>query len=213
MSKLMELGLVEKIIDTPIRFKPISLSEAISILLDRKKRADAQIQEEANRMIAESSVSDVEEVLNREEPKTFLTSPGDHLAKLLREKVTDLKKSYDVVTFLDEFDGNISSQFRTYKRLSAQGVKIRLIVENLSGQQYSSKLLEKLQENPNFEVKFVRIGIPACLGIYDEREVRISVEKRSDICDSPAYWSNNPVFVALLKSYFEIIWSQCAKSE
>jgi hypothetical protein len=84
------------------------------------------------------------------------------------------------------------------------GFKVRLIVQSLEASQHSSKLLNGLQEESNFKVRFFIGRTPACLAIYD-LEVRISVARDVDVYSVSAYWSNNQVLIALAKSYFESI--------
>ncbi len=205
--KLMEVGLVEKFIDFPIRFKAIPLAEGLSILLKRKKQADSEIQKCAEELLANSPVEDYHAIFKKEEPRLSLVPPGEHLTKLLSEKFINLKKSYDVTTFLTEFDRNINNHYMDYQRLLTKGVTIRCVIENLEGKNIGQSFSDIFQ-NSNFKIKFARKRIPAYLGIYDDREVRISVETNARIYHAPTYWSNNPVFVAISKSYFETLWQR-----
>ncbi len=215
MSKLIELGLVEKIIDSPIRFKAIPLTEGLLMLMERKKRADVEVISKAQRILEEASItsSAYKEVSEDGEQKTLIVPPGDHLSHLMRRRLAGVQKSYDAVTFLDEFDLNLKSNFRTYRQLLTQGVKMRMIVENLEEKHYYSKILVRLLDNPNFKVRYVFTRIPACFGLYDERNLRISVAKKPNLCESSAFWSTASVFVALAKSYFDSIWSQAGDNQ
>jgi sugar-specific transcriptional regulator TrmB len=207
MSKLIELGLIEKIIDSPVRFKPIPLKEGFSILLDRRKRETSEIQRQTQRLLADSLTMDCGEVFEMDTTRTLLVPSGDHLANLLAEKLAAVQKTYDVITFLGEFDRQITECCDNLQKLLARGVTIRSIVENPNQQTYSSKAFQRLQKNPNFKVKFVHGTVPTCMGIYDGREVRFSTAKKINIYDSAAYWSDNHVFISLAKSCFERIWN------
>ncbi len=208
MAKLLDLGLVEKVIDSPIRFRAVSLAEGITILLERKKKEDDEVLLKAEKMLSDAALPSTEQEEDSGEGKTLMVPPGDHLSSLLREKLYNIQKSYDVITFLDELDRNLKSAFKIYQQLLNQGVKIRLIVENLEKRQVSSKLLEKLKQSPNFQIKYAFCGVPACIGLYDNREVRVSIAKKLELCESAAFWSNMPVFVSLAKGYFDAVWNQ-----
>jgi sugar-specific transcriptional regulator TrmB len=207
LSKLMDLGLVEKIIESPNRYRPVPLAEALAILLDRKKREDSQIQRETERMLAESSSLDFGEPFEIEEPRTLLIPSGNHLANMVHERLTNIQRNLDGISFFDEFERRINGYYEEYKRLLAKGVRIRFILENMEEKQFSSKLLDTLKADSNFEVAFVRSRVPACICIYDEQEVQLSIARRVELCASSAYWSNSPVFVALAKSYFDSLWT------
>ena len=208
LSKLMDLGLVEKIIDSPNRYRPVSLAEALSILLDRKKQEDSQIRRETERLLAESSSVDVGEPFAKEEPRTLLIPSGNHLANLMRDRLANLQRNYDGISYLDEFERRLNVYYEDYKRLLARGVRIRFVLENTEDRQFSSNLLDSLNDSSNFEVSFVRSKVPACIGIYDDQDVQVSIARRIDLCAASAYWSNSPVFVALAKSYFDSLWTK-----
>jgi|WetSurMetagenome_2_1015567.scaffolds.fasta_scaffold03757_3 sugar-specific transcriptional regulator TrmB len=213
LSKLMDLGLVEKIILSPNRYRPISLAEALSILLDRKKQEDLMIQRETERLLAESSYVDVGEPFEKEEPRTLLIPSGNHLANMMRERLANLQTNYDGISYFDEFERRINVYYEEYKRLLTKGVRIRFILENPEDKQLSSKLIDSLSANSNFEVTFVRSKVPACIGIYDDKEVQVSIARRTDLCAASAYWSNSPVFVALAKSCFDSLWNKPAQMQ
>jgi sugar-specific transcriptional regulator TrmB len=208
LSKLMDLGLVEKIIDSPNRYRPVSLAEALSILLDRKKQEDSLIKKETERLLEESSSVDVGEPFEKEEPRTLLIPSGKHLANLMRERLTNLQRNYDGISYVDEFERRLNVYYEDYKRLLDKGVKIRFVLENPEDKQLSSNLLDSLNACSNFEVSFVRSKVPACIGIYDDQEVQVSTARRIDLCAASAYWTNSPVFVALARCYFDSLWTK-----
>jgi sugar-specific transcriptional regulator TrmB len=208
LSKLMDLGMVEKIIDSPNRYRPVSLAEALSILLDRKKQKDSLIQREIDRLLAESSSVDVGEPFEKEEPRTLLIPSGNHLANLMRERLANLQRNYDGISYFEEFELRINGYYEEYKRLLDRGVRIRFVLENPEDKLLSSNALDLLSAGSNFEVAFVRSKVPACIGIYDDKEVQVSIARRVDLCAASAYWSNSPVFVALAKSCFDSFWTK-----
>ncbi|MCW4009179.1 MAG: hypothetical protein NWF05_00975 [Candidatus Bathyarchaeota archaeon] len=212
MSKLREYGLVEKLIVSPIRFKAVPLAEGLTILLTRKKREDQEIRQKAQKMIVNFASVEHGDTLETGESRTFLVPSGEHLANLMHERLVALKESYDVVTFFEEFERHSSEYQEEYKKLLSRGVKIRLIIENLTERQHPVALSKMLQRNPAFKVKFFQGRIPACIGIYDSQEVRISTARKTDVYAVSAYWSNNLVLLTLTQSYFEVIWNRPAKS-
>ena len=209
MTKLVELGLVEKIVDSPLRFKAVPLTSGLSILLNMRKKESVEIQKKAQEMITHYSMFDLKEGAAKEEGKTLLVLSANRMSGLLNEKLKGLKKNYEAIMSLGEFEQDIKEHYGLYKRFSADGIAFRFIVELPEGKKYTSKLLKLLQNNPNFNVKFVVGAIPSSIGLYDGQEVRIGLEKNGCDPNSSAYWSNSPIFVTLATTYFETIWSRC----
>jgi len=208
MTKLLEFGLVEKIIDSPLRFKAIPLESGLSALFKRREQENVKIYERAQNLIANYLTSSSEDEISEKEEMTIAVLSADHNANLVSEKLSRVQKSYRAMSFLGEFDRFIKEYHKECKRLLDKGASLRFIVEVPGMQEYSSNLLDSLQRNPNFEVKFVVDKIPASLSIYDDLEVRIGAAGKVYISDGSTFWSNNSAFVALSKSCFEAIWSR-----
>jgi sugar-specific transcriptional regulator TrmB len=205
MSKLVDYGFVEKIIDSPFRYKPILLAEAVSILLKQKQQKDSEIEKKAQELLTASPALNFEAILKGEESKIFLVSSG-RLVNMMTERFIDIKKCYDTITVLSEFDRSINDHYKSYKRLLSRGVPIRCVIENLNNKRYLSKTVDKLKQYDDFKIKFVNVKIPACLGIYDDQEVRIGISE-GESCHLSSYWSRSSVFVGLAKNCFEKLWS------
>jgi sugar-specific transcriptional regulator TrmB len=205
MSRLMDLGLVEKMVDSPIRFKAIPIQEGISILFDRRNQENMELQKQAQKIL-EATIMNCDEVIDEGEPRITLIPAGDHLANLLSEKLGWIEESYNSVTFVNQFERFLTDNYGVCEKLLARGVKLRFIVENQEAKDYSSKSLLSLLSNPNFSVIFVS-SIPACMAIYDDREVRISVSRKVNLSDAPMFFSDNSVFLAIVQSSFDALWS------
>ncbi len=206
MSRLMALGLVEKIIDSPIRFKAIPLQEGLTILFDRRNQENIELQQQAQKIL-ETTVLNYEEVIDEGETRITLIPSGGHLANLLYEKLGKLEKTYDSITFVNQFERFLTDNYGVCEKLLTNGVKMRFIVENPEAKDYSSKLLPSFLMNPNFSIKFVS-SIPACTAIYDDQEVCISVSRKVDLSDSPMYIANSLVFLAIMRDSFEALWNR-----
>jgi sugar-specific transcriptional regulator TrmB len=208
MTRLVEFGLVEKIIASPLRFKANPLESGLSALFKRRELENVKIYERAQNMIANYSTIDNEDRTSEKEEKTIAVLSADHNANLVNEKLSNVQKYYRAMSFLGEFDRFIKEYYKDCKRLLDKGASLRFIVEVPGIQEYSSNLVESLQHYPNFEVKFVADKIPASLSIYDDREVRIGAAGKKYVSDGTTFWSNNSAFVALAKTCFETFWSR-----
>jgi hypothetical protein len=64
-----------------------------------------------------------------------------------------------------------------------------------------------LVKNSNFTLRTYATSFKARFGIYDDKEVFITVLDTPNAWESPALWSNNPAIISILKDYFETKWA------
>jgi sugar-specific transcriptional regulator TrmB len=65
LTGLIDIGLVQRIVDSPVQFKPVPLDEVLCILLKRRKQEDLEIQKVTEELRANSSTKDYQEVFIR----------------------------------------------------------------------------------------------------------------------------------------------------
>lgn len=61
--------------------------------------------------------------------------------------------------------------------------------------------------NSNFEYRYVSVPLKCILIVYDDERCLIETSTEHDVYVTPFIWTNNPVLVALSKSYFEKVWN------
>lgn len=84
-----------------------------------------------------------------------------------------------------------------------KGLTIKILTERNSGLIAS---LAELEKQYAFQIRYTILPLFVNFRIYDNREVVLAVES-SDSNPSPVVWSNNPGFVELAASYFNVEWS------
>ena len=206
LTDLVEDGLVQKIMDSPIKYRSISLEKGLSILLEGRKQEDFEIKKRIKEWLINYPAKDCQTISVSEEPSLFVTNSRLHLNNMLSKKIVNLQKSYDVAMDFAEFDSSISNDCKEYQKLLSRGVRCRIVIESYEGKKYYSKTFESLQKNANFESRLYPVKIPMRLGIYDDREVRIGISTNDRKHRFFTYWSDSPIFVVLAKSWFETLW-------
>ena len=203
LSSLQERGLVEKVIADPAVFKPIPIRDALSVLWEKRKQENSELQ------------TGMKELLHRTAHRWELPEEGEYNFSLIHGKasINKIRKIFDNTQV--SFDVIISLSvvargeiyFQEYiRRMVKRGVRIRQINEEL-GKELQGPKIWKLLKSPNVKARYVRHPIEVSVGIHDNREAIVHVYLKSDNMPvPPSIWSNNPSFVTLCRDHFEKIW-------
>lgn len=210
LPMLEKIGLVRKVIVTPIMYEATPLKEGCQILLNLKK---SELEETEQRSI--ELIKTFDEKIHRsncdEGNESFWLINSK---MLLIEKISlvesTAKKSIDVIGKWGAIRALIFNNTDIYQQAINQGVKIRFITDNPKP---NDKFIEKLtkKSGPLFELRFLEEQLPIRGAIYDGLTANMCVRTIQDQELTPSLWSNNLEFVNLLLSYFDRLWTQTKK--
>jgi hypothetical protein len=143
--------------------------------------------------------------------KFVIASGKEAIIRKSRMVVDRTKESCFIINGLWKNIGYASSLFKeqTIKALKRQ-VKFRVLTEKLPEEQSIHRIYKDCLENPNFEIRFLSAGLPAMLGIYDEKELLVSTCPEKLIADSPMLWTNDQALICAAQTYFDDLWRQAS---
>jgi len=196
MPKLQKMGLVEKIVKTPVEYKAVPIDVVIDSLLEQKDRENAELKNKSAELLASISLQ-------------HKSDPADDFKIML---VPELKNSLDVVITSHKFSSLNFINRTTFCPLLDRGVTLRFVISYI-GAQYPLRTLNNLPESPLLKIRFISGEIHACIGISDGKEVLINAPVKTEFMQSPVYWSNIPCIVGLCKTYFETYWKRAGKQK
>jgi len=216
MPKLERLGLVEKILGKPTKYKPISLEEALSILINyRQEESERKIAELAEKKV--SLLKDLEPLENKkaaaieeEEGSRFILilDRDKSLRKLI--SVTDAaEKEIALTADGSDIQYAVSQGYEDALRSAVmRGVKIRIL---LKIDEVSEPLLYFAKEIEPFkdiiEVRHLEQSRLHIL-VVDNKETSIGTYLNPNTKEVINLWSNNPSFVNAMKYLFEKQWHE-----
>ena len=207
LSKLKKLGLVEEIIKTPREYRAIPINEGVSFLLETKRNQFEKVRAEARMLLKEIKIKKPNEEKQTEESKFVLIPEGKAVIERINTAITNAKMSMDILLSWKRFSRGLASTFAESIEIAwAKNVKMRFIIENPPKSKTAEQLVQFCREKPSCQIRFVRYYPKIVLGIYDEKEVFIIVNPKTDLPGSPALWSNNHSLIALAEDHFEILW-------
>jgi sugar-specific transcriptional regulator TrmB len=205
MLELKEAGLVETILGSPATYKPIPLSETISILMAKKQKEMALIKENSTKLLEgyENKIG-CNDALNSSE--FVLVPKGITSVKKCVSAIENTKSSIDIMTSFKKFNQTILPAFDSIIDAANRGVKVRFIVEEDSADSALSKVFSDFCSNTSCNIKRLPILPQPFIAIYDKTEVQMATSTDQDFTREPILWSNNLVLVKLVRDFFDTIW-------
>lgn len=208
LSDLQEKGLIEKVIAKPAKFRPISVKDAISILLRRKIEHNRQLRRKAKQAFRNLEVDCVKTVPLDENVNFILlskseTNPTGHIDKI-GKAVENAKKTVMGLISFQLFMTVKLMEEDIWKKAVKKGIKFKFIVSGNSDEKEKLALDPRLKNTDNFEVCWTPKLPQATVLLVDEKEAFC---RTGITAESPVLWSTDPSFVAMIKDYLNTKWN------
>ena len=207
LSKLQQLGLVEKLIETPSEYRAIPVDKGVSFLLETKREQYEKVRAEARMMLDTFKITRPKSANQPTRSKFVLIPKGRAVIERLNTAIAQAQISMDLLLSWKRFSRGIASTFaESIESAWAKKVKTRFIVESPLKSKTAEELIRFYREKPCFQMRFIPSHPETIFGIHDRKEMFLIVFSKTDLPDSPALWSNNRSLIALAESRFETIW-------
>jgi len=213
LSSLNKKGLVEKILEKPLKYNAVPLNEGLRILLARRTAKYRKIRAEAQLLLETSEISNSNKSKIVQKPNFALIPKGELVINRINTAIKNAQFSIDLVLSWKRFACGIITTFtENMEKALKRNVEVRFIVEKPPKNKTSKQLIENVRKNPSVQIRFVAEYPKTVFGIYDEKEMFLIVFSKTGLPDSPALWSNNESFIALGRECFEILWHAATQS-
>jgi sugar-specific transcriptional regulator TrmB len=210
LDELQEKGLVERIIDMPTEFKPIPLKDCIHILIKRKKNEISKTQKEAITLLQKFKEKN-SHALQEEEPQ-FILVPEKESSWKIGRAIENAQTSVDTIATLNRFRSGMFEFDEIIRRALKKGIKFRTLTNKPEDGNSLPEIAKALIEDPLFKVRYCNQSLSAILGIFDKKELMISISTVRGLGETPTLFSNNLCLLAIAQSYFETMWLTAMKS-
>jgi sugar-specific transcriptional regulator TrmB len=201
IESLQKLGLVEKNIVKPLKFRSINMRKAIQILLADKGEQYKRTKLKAKSLLARQERNTVEniKIVNAENfvllPKKF--DLRSRIFKALEKASSDIIIINNGCKMIERWGRD---DLRFFKELSRRGVKIRYLT--------NCELEEKDVMGLPMEIRIAPIRPPFNLVLIDKSELFFGILDAQSLELTPHLWSKNSCMIALTEGYFEQIWEK-----
>ena len=212
ISSLLKLGLIEKILGVPIKFKAVPLEDSLNLLLKKETVKHNQLK---------IKIDDVKKNLKHNHKKKLTTDdqfviiPGKkaHIS-WLKNKYNAIQKSiFGILTWKDDKSIQIFCT-NELKRAASRGVKSKILVYVPKNEKTEFYQYLISNDDINNTEKRIISNCPLVLGgIFDQNEVVIGTTVNNPIQNADSvFWSSNPSVVSLFKNYFDELWEKASEA-
>jgi sugar-specific transcriptional regulator TrmB len=211
LSKLQELGLIEKIIKMPLTYRAIPMNKGLTFLLKTKTEQYKKVRAQTRILLDTAKMEKPKKKIG--EPQFVLIPRGRTVIERIKTAIEKAQLSMDFVLSWKMFSRGITSTFAESMEVAwAKNVKIRIIVQNPLESKTVKQLIEFCRKKPFCQIRFIRHHPRTIFKIHDKKEVFIITNSKTDLAGSPTLWSNNPSLIALADDHFEILWHTAIES-
>lgn len=207
-ADLEGLGLSEKVISRPTKFRAVPLEKGVSFLLKQKHKEIETIEVQTQSLLNAFDSSKEEKITEKPE---FVWIPGKEA--FLDEMQNAIKKTQKSINILSSYKrfSNISIFSEALEKAWSRGVKCRIIIGNPEKSRAAEEIFKFISKGSCNEVRFIPSNPETVMNIYDQNEILLITKPNTRITESPALWSNNPSLVSGMKNYFTCLWATAQK--
>jgi sugar-specific transcriptional regulator TrmB len=210
LTELRELSLVEMVIGNPALFRAIPLQEAVAILMERKNQRTRELLAEASELFKLFAVNEVSR-LYQENHQFVLIPKKEALICRIKKVIEGAQESILIISPWRELTQWLFNLHESWEQALKRGVKVQWITEKKEDQRLVTEITRALIKDPNFTLRTESTSSMLRFGIYDGKEVFITVSSTPTATESPALWTNNPAITFIVKDYFETKWQLSAQ--
>lgn len=214
LDALQRLGIVEKILTIPARYRAIPLRNAIELLMEARTREYEKAKVAAELICSlvqrEQQVRTVREL----DAQFILIPEGKTLLNRISSAIESARFSIEIAVSWKRFVQGVTEAFaESLEQIGKKKVKIRAITEKPSNHESAIKVIETFKNKTNGGIRFISQPLVAIFGVYDKKEVFIVSTTEADLRAVSALWSNSKSLVSLVSEYFEHLWSIATEND
>ncbi|MGD6806862.1 MAG: TrmB family transcriptional regulator [Candidatus Bathyarchaeia archaeon] len=203
MLELNQRGLVETILCSPTKYRPLPLNEAINVLMGQKQQEIIDLKEKSKKLLHEYKKK-IKNQMTDAEKQIVILSKGTSGIKKGIQAITTAQKSIEFITSVNRFNQLLFTASEDIVDATNRGVKIRFILDKESINRSLSKIFASFHETASF--KYIADLPQPFIAIYDSKSILMETTDE-DFYQSTMMWSNNPVIVRTIQNYFKLLWA------
>ena len=202
---LEQLGIIERIIASPTKYRPLPLQDALLILFKRKEKETNELLQRTIELYANCKQTEKPVDQDEQQHYAFVLIPDDDALSIrLQKAVEKTQKTVNVMLTQKRLLPWLLNDEIVEKALK-RGITVRVLTDQ-STRPVMPKELVALEKKHSFEIRYSKTPLSICFRIYDGKEVFLTTANTDDYKETPIVWSNNNSFVELAQNYFDAAW-------
>jgi len=216
LSKLQELGLIEKVLGKPVKIRATPVEDGLSILIRREKELAS---ERLSQLVARKSefLKDFEayqvKPVEKEGPDFALVSQREAIVNKWLAMIRNAQRAIDVVVSGHEFYHLFAGFAGPVRKAMRKGARIRVILD-VSAQHDSILRGIEEQKSPagSFDLRYTYQPSSHFI-VVDHEQALVATSGEPPIGNSPYLWTDTINVVKLMQKYFEDLWHVSVSQE
>jgi len=209
LEELHGRSLVQKIIKVPTEYQPLTLSEAIKILIEQRDRETKDIKQRAEKIL--NKVAPPPKTETDQEFFTLIPQ-NDFRTRYVARANISVEKEWVVYTQIERFPITSTAYYETNKKAYDRGVHFRFLLElNRPTDEILKFIQKESKENPLNEIRYTDNILLTSFAIYDKKEMNFSVKYFAGLANSDMLVTNNTQLVKIAQDYFELRWKNAMR--
>jgi len=209
MPKLQQLGLVEKILGKPIKYKSVPPRKGLAILLEHEregaKEKIAVLTEKRSRLLKQLKSVRAKRTVE-EEPRFVLISDRKQALSKMVMMIRSAKREIDVVTSEYGLRYGYTIYADSVMKAIRKGVKVRFLSEINEVDEFMLKILNEIKLHGNFVEMRHADNLTSSILIADNLGVFVGIPLKPTMKKHADLWTDSPAYVDAMKSFFDRIW-------
>jgi sugar-specific transcriptional regulator TrmB len=204
--ELKQIGLVETILSSPTKYKPIPLSEAISFLMKSKQKKMTALVRKTDELLIDYQKKSLDECSNFDS-QFILIPEGVTSIKKARAAIQTARSNIEFITSFKRFNQLLSAASKDITEAVNRGVKVRFLVDKSTVNEALLGVFLNLSNSSCCKIKYLPELTHSFIAVYDNKEVQMATSADDDdFIQALILWSNNPALVKVMQNYFESVW-------
>jgi sugar-specific transcriptional regulator TrmB len=210
LGELQEMGLVEREIAVPNKFKATPLKQGLQILLNQSLEHYKENRKKTEQFLLRRHYLE-EENFEEQTYRLIAVEGKERIMQVIKRQHDKACRSIEILSTLHRWLQIIDCCFENYEKALARKVKYQIVVDEPEGKVVFPEEVETLLANPNFELKVTRSSLVNNLGICDGEEATFNFFPPRSLAESPIIWTNNPCFISMAQDHFDKVWKAAKK--
>ena len=212
LDELQKMGVVEKEIAAPMKFKAVPLRFGLQVLMLRLLQQHKDLQEKAKEFLY--SFKEYEESSLEEDYYKFVVIQSkERIIQRMKLQHENVQSTADIISTWHRLLQIMDCCYEYYKQALKRGVKYRVILEKPEKGFDFPRRLRELLETPNFRLRYSRKSPKTNVGIFDRKEATFNFYPSKSLKESPIIWTNNIGFLSMCKDHFSNAWKSAVHIE
>ncbi len=208
--KLFELGLIEKIITSPIRFKATPIEDGITFLVQRQTREINDRHGKAKKLAIKFHKKKAEAIFQNNRSEFALIPKGPTLTNRIKKTIDSAQKSVSIITSVKRHLSAIYLYNEVVNRALSRGVKFRVIAWKLEEEEIPN-IAKKFSRHFLVSVRYISSPPKAVVVLVDNNKGFLMKSPTSELEGSSALQFENLSLARLLREYFGYVWSTATR--